>query len=68
MKGLGFWRFRVTGRVRGFGRVRVRISVNFRTSAFMKLPTYSKTCVGFEGILCYKFVTICLTVNFFPYS
>ena len=51
------------GRARVFGRVRVRVS--FRTSAIMKLPKYGKTCVVLEGILCYKFVTIWLAVNFF---
>ena len=29
----------------------------------MKLPKYGKTCVVLEGILCYKFVTICLAVD-----
>jgi len=65
VKGLGFWRVRVTGRVRVFGRVRVWVS--FRTSAIMKLPKYGKTSVVLVGILYYKFVTIWLTVNFFPY-
>ena len=64
LKGLGFWRVRVTGRV--FGRVRVRVS--FRTSAIMKLPKYGKICVVFEGILCHKFVTIWLILKFFAYS
>ena len=31
----------------------------------MKLPKYGKTCVVLEGMLCYKFVTISVTVNFF---
>ena len=29
----------------------------------MKLPKGGKTCVVLEGILCYKFVTICLAVD-----
>ena len=31
----------------------------------MNLPKYGKACVVLEGILCYKFVTIWLAVNFF---
>ena len=49
-------------------RVRVRVSVSFLTSAILKLPKYGKTSVVLEGILCYKFVTIWLAVNVFPYS
>ena len=51
LKGLRFWRVRVTGRVRVFGRDMV--SISFCTSAIMKLPKYGKTCVVLEGTLCY---------------
>ena len=73
-----FERIRVFGRVSVFGGLglreglgffdRVGASVSFLTFAIVKLLKYGKTCAVLEGSLCYKFVTIWKTINFFPYS